>query len=85
MPIASENGCGKLERQRDHADLPVVQRVSVLQDRIDRGDQRLHGVVEEMREADAGQHDIGRPRDRRPGGEARRRVLHDHWRGRGFL
>ena len=93
MPIASENGCaflsvkcpttrlqqrrGELERQRDHADLREVQRVGVLQDRIDRGDQRLHGVVEEMREADAGQHDIGRPRDSRLGGEARRHVRHD--------
>ena len=76
---------GELERQRDHADLGEVQRVSVLQDRIDRGDQRLHGVVEEVREADAGQHDIGRPRDSRLGGEARRHVRHDHRRGQRFF
>jgi hypothetical protein len=52
----------ELEGQRDHADLREVERVGVLQDRIHRSDQRLHGVVEEVREADAGQHDIGRPR-----------------------
>ena len=57
----------ELERQRDHADLGEVERVAVLQDRIDRGDQRLHGVVEEVREADSGKHDVGRPgRRRRP-------------------
>lgn len=52
----------ELEGQRDHADLRKIERVGVLQDRIHRGDQRLHGVVEEVREADAGEHDIGRPR-----------------------
>ncbi|MEY9189068.1 hypothetical protein ABH987_002696 [Bradyrhizobium ottawaense] len=51
----------ELKGERDHADLREVERVGVLQDRIHRGDQRLHGVVEEVREADAGEHDIGRP------------------------
>src|SRR5713226_962795 len=50
---------GKLERQRDHPDLREVQRIVVLQDRVDRRYQRLHGVVEEMREADSRQHDVG--------------------------
>src|SRR3954452_18492395 len=76
---------GELERQRDHADLPVVQRIGVLQDRIDRGDQRLHGVVEEVREADAGEHDIGRSHGRCLGGKARRRVLYYHRCGHGFF
>jgi hypothetical protein len=52
----------ELERRRDQADLREIQRVRVLQDRIDGGNQRLHSVVEEVREADAGKHDIGRPR-----------------------
>ena len=55
---------GELERQRDQADLGVVERIALFKDRIHRGNQRLHGVVEEMREADARQHDIGRPGDR---------------------
>ena len=75
----------ELERQRDHADLPIVQRIGVLQDRIDGGDQRLHGVVEEMREADPRQHDIGRPGHSCPGGEARRCILHDDRRDRSFF
>jgi len=91
MPVASENGCvgevadrrlqqrsSELERQRDHADLGKIQCVIVLQDRIDRRDQRLHGVVEEMREADPGQHHIGRPRGGRLCSEARRHVQHLH-------
>ena len=68
---------GELERQRDQSDLREVQRVIVLQDRIHRSDQRLHGVVEEVREADAGEHDIGRRR-RRPGDGSRRHVRHNH-------
>ncbi len=50
---------GELERQRDHSDLREVERVAVLQNRIDRRNQRLHGIVEEVREADAGEHDVG--------------------------
>src|SRR5579883_2991185 len=53
---------GELERQRDQPDLGKVERVSHLQDRIHRCDQRLHRVVEEMREADADEDDVGRPR-----------------------
>ena len=52
----------ELERQCDQPDLREVERVVVLEDRIHRRDQRLHGVVEEMREADASEHDVGRPR-----------------------
>ncbi len=76
---------GELERQRDQADLRIVQRVIVLQDRIDRRNQGLHGVVEEVREADPGQHDIGRPCGGRLGGERRRHVGHHHRRGERFL
>jgi hypothetical protein len=63
---------GELERQRDHADLGEVERIARFQERIDRGNQRLHGVVEEVREADAGEHDIGRSR-----GSPRRRDCRD--------
>jgi hypothetical protein len=76
---------GELERERDHAYLRKVQRIGLLEDRIDRRDQRLHRVVEEMREADAGQHYISRPGDGRLGRKARRRVRHDHRRGQRFL
>jgi len=51
----------ELEGQRDHPDLREIERIGVLQDRVHRGDQRLHGVVEEVREADAGEHDVCRP------------------------
>ncbi len=71
----------ELEGQRDHADLREVERVGVLQDRIHRGDQRLHGVVEEVREADAGKHDIGGPCG--PGGG--RHVADDDGLGQRFL
>ena len=76
---------GELERQRDHADLREVQRVIVLEDRIGRGDQRLHGVIEEMREADSRQHDIGRPCRSGFGSEPRRRVRHEHRRGQSLF
>ncbi|MGY3455955.1 hypothetical protein ACVWW5_001405 [Bradyrhizobium sp. LM3.4] len=72
----------ELERQRDHADLREVERVGVLQDRIHRSDQRLHGVVEEVREADAGKHDIGRPCGRL---RRRRHVADDDGLGQRFL
>jgi len=52
---------GELERQRDQADLREIERIARFQDRIDRRNQRLHGVVEEMRETDAAEHDVGRP------------------------
>ena len=73
----------ELEGQRDHADLREVERVGVLQDRIHRGDQRLHGVVEKVREADAGEHDVGRSRDRLGGGG--RDVADDNGLGQRFL
>ena len=75
---------GELERQRDQSDLREVQRVIVLQDRVHRCDQRLHGVVEEVREADAGEHDIGRPRGRLGSGWSDR-VRHDHRRDQRFF
>jgi hypothetical protein len=69
---------GELERQRDHADLREVERVIVFQDRIDRRDQRLHGVVEKMRKADCRQHDISRSRPGRLGGGIGRQLRRDH-------
>ncbi len=63
---------GHLEYQRDQADLREVERVVVLQDRIHRRNQRLHGVVEEMRKADAAEHGIGGA-SRHQAGRARRR------------
>ena len=41
-----------LEGQRDQADLPEGQRVGILEDRIEGGDQRLHHVVQQMAEAE---------------------------------
>ncbi len=75
---------GELERQRDHADLRKVERIAILQDRIDRRNQRLHRVVEKMRETDSDQHDIGRPRCSLFGkalgsSHARRQVRNQHW------
>ena len=43
---------GELERQRDQADLAEVEAVGVLDDGIDGRQQRLHHVVEQMREAE---------------------------------
>ena len=42
--------------QRDRADLRETQVKFALEQRIDGDDQRLHHVVEEMREADGAQH-----------------------------
>jgi hypothetical protein len=107
MPTASENGCafvgemsdhrlqqrgGELERQRDHSDLREIERIAVFQDRVDRRDQRLHGVVEEMREADSRQHDIGGARgsdlgsgERGPARATLHRIRHQHRRGQYFF
>jgi hypothetical protein len=71
----------ELKRQRDHADLREVERVGVLQERIHRRDQRLHRVVEEMRDADAGKHDVGGPGRAR----TRRRVRQHDRNGKGFV
>ena len=49
-----------LEREGDQADLAEVQREGGFQDRIERRDERLHHVVEEMAEAD-GEKDRRRP------------------------
>ena len=67
MPTTSEKGCGRrsvmipttgwsreaveLERERDEPDLAEVQAVGGLYERVYRWQQRLHHVVEEMREA----------------------------------
>ena len=49
--------------QRDQADLPERQREVALQHRIDRQDQRLDHVVEQVREADRAEHGIDRALD----------------------
>jgi hypothetical protein len=72
--------CGELERQCDQSDLREVERVTLFQDRIDRRNQRLHGVVEEMRQADAAEHDVSRPRRGGLGHGRRGHVRHDHRR-----
>ena len=46
---------GDLERSRDHADLAEVEVIGSFEDRINRGDDGLHHVVEEMAEGDRGQ------------------------------
>ena len=43
---------GQLERQRDQPDLPEVEGVGTLEDRVDRRQHRLQHVVQEMAEAD---------------------------------
>ncbi len=47
---------GDLVGEREQADLAEIQRVMRLQQRIDRRQQRLDHVVEEMAEADGGEH-----------------------------
>jgi hypothetical protein len=66
---------GELEGQRDEADLAEVEAVGVLDQRIDRRQQRLHHVVEQMREAERQDDGEGRFRCRV---EARRRI---GWQG----
>src|SRR3984957_4207966 len=76
-----QQGRRELERQRDQSDLRKIERIVVLQDRIHRCDQGLHGVVEELREADADEHDIGWPGR----GCFQRRGLDDDRLGQGFI
>ncbi len=77
---------GELERQRDQADLGEVERIAFLQDRIDRRNQRLHGVIEEVREADAAQRDVGRSGHRlRAGDGIGSHVRHHHRREQCFF
>src|SRR3569832_1955398 len=47
---------GELEGQRDQADLREAEMETALEQRIARDQQRLHGVVEKMREADRAQY-----------------------------
>ena len=77
--------CGELERQRDHSDLREVERVAVFKDRIDRRDQRLHRVVEEVRKTDSRQHDIGRACRSGCGSAAVHRIRRQHRRGQCFF
>ena len=42
---------GQLESERDKTDLSEVERVGILEDRIDRRQQRLHHVVEAVAHA----------------------------------
>ena len=77
--------CGELERQRDHSDLRKVQRIARFQDRINGRNQRLHGVVEKVRNADAAKYDVGRPRCRRVPSNGRRHVRQGHRRDQGFF
>ena len=51
----------ELEGQRDQPDLAEIEREALLQDRIDRRQQRLHQVVEEVADADRREHGEGRP------------------------
>lgn len=51
-----QQGAGNLEGQRDHPDLHEIECVGILDDRVDGGDQRLHEVVEQMRQAKNQKH-----------------------------
>ncbi len=46
---------GELVHERDQSDVPEVELERVFQNRINRRDERLHGVVEQMRETERGQ------------------------------
>ncbi len=47
---------GELIHERDQSDVPEIQLERVFQNRINRRDERLHGVVEQMRETERGQN-----------------------------
>src|SRR2546423_3923856 len=51
---------GELVRERDQADVAVIEPQLRLQDRINRGDQRLKRVVDEMSEAEREKNAEGR-------------------------
>ena len=59
-----------LEDKGDHPDLGIAEPEGVLQDRVDRGNQRLDRVVQQVRDADR----------RQDGGDRRSRPLHAHMR-----
>ena len=50
-----QNGCRDLRRERDQPDLPEVEVIGILQDRINRRHYRLQHVVQKMAKADRGQ------------------------------
>ena len=52
--------CGQLQRQRHQADLREREREGRLEHRIQRRDERLQRVVQQMREARAGKNGEGR-------------------------
>jgi hypothetical protein len=51
---------GALEDEGEQADLPELQGEILGEDRIDRRQQRLHDVVEQMAEADGEDDGVGR-------------------------
>ena len=55
---------GQLVGEGDHADLPEIETVARLQHRVERGQQRLQQVVEQVAQAQAEQDDDGGPRRR---------------------
>ncbi len=52
---------GELVGERDQADVPEVERERGLEDRIDRRQQRLDHVVEQVTDAERADHGIGGP------------------------
>jgi hypothetical protein len=54
-----EQRCRDLEGQGDEPDLSEIERVGLLDDRVDRRDQRLDHVVEQMRSAQRDEHGYG--------------------------
>jgi len=47
-----EDGGGQLQREGNQAHLAEIKMEGILQERIDRGDQRLQRVVQEVAETD---------------------------------
>jgi hypothetical protein len=81
MPTASENGIqphhrlqqgrGELEGEGDQPDLAEAEGEFRLEQRIDRRQQRLHHVVQQVAEAQRHQNDKSGRLGRLPGGRCR--------------
>jgi hypothetical protein len=56
-----QQGGRELEDQSDEADLPEIEIEGGFQNGVDGGDQRLHEIVHQMREADGQKHAERKP------------------------
>ena len=51
-----QQGAGKLQDERDQADLGEIEPKVLFQNRVNGWNQRLHHVVEQMTEAEGGEN-----------------------------